>query len=172
MFCTLGRLGAIFVIFQSPSLFALLAPLLEGEAVRGDMMKYSIFPPVRLWNMAECGRMPKPQAKIEMWKYLWFWVIYLPVLLLLWWGIIDSIWYLSFPHGVSIFKIYLYSGVCCKEAICVGIHILVQVTKTYCLLLGEFPFRMELYWILVKIFMYIRDEFLKFMNIVSQKYRL
>lgn len=28
------------------------------------------------------------------------------------------------------------------------------------------------YWTLVKIFMYIKDEFLKFMNIISQKYRL
>lgn len=76
------------------------------------------------------------------------------------------------PHSVIIFKMYLCSGVCCKEAISVDIHILVQVTKTYCLLLGEIPFRMEWYWTLVKIFMYIRDEFLKFMNIVSQKYRL
>lgn len=67
---------------------------------------------------------------------------------------------------------YLYSGVCCKEAISVDIHILVQVTKTNRLLVGEVPFRMEWCWTLVKIFMYIRDEFLKFMNIVSQKFRL
>lgn len=56
---------------------------------------------------------------------------------------------------------------CCKEAIPVDIHILVEVTKTYCLLVGGIPFKTESeYWTLVKIFMYIKDEFLKFMNIV------
>lgn len=68
---------------------------------------------------------------------------------------------------------YLYSGVCYREPISIDIHILVQVTKTYCLLLGEFPFKMDSqYETIVEIFMYIKDEFLKFMNIVSQKYRL
>lgn len=54
-----------------------------------------------------------------------------------------SIWYLSLPQSVIIFKVYLYSGVCYKEAVSVHIHILVQATKTYCLLLGESPFEME-----------------------------
>lgn len=52
-------------------------------------------------------------------------------------------------------------------------HILVRVTKTYCFLLGGIPFKMCLeYWTLLKIFMYIKDEFLKFMNTVFQKYRI
>lgn len=77
------------------------------------------------------------------------------------------------PAGIIVFKMYLYSGVGCKEAIAVDIYILVPVTKTYCLLLGEISFKMESqYWTLVKIFMCIKDEFLNFMNILSQKYRL
>lgn len=52
------------------------------------------------------------------------------------------------------------------------IYILVQVTKTYCLSLRQISFKMESqYWTLVKVFMYIKDEFLKFMNL-SPKYRL
>ena len=135
---------------------------------------YLIFPLALLWNVASCRMMLKPQANMEMWDCLWLWIIYLPVLLPHWWVTISCIWYLSFTHGIIIFKIHLYSGVCCKEASSVDIHILVQVTKTYCPLLREIPFKMEsqYYWTLVKIFMYVKNEFLKFMNIVSQKCRL
>lgn len=42
--------------------------------------KYLIFPLAHLWNVARCRMMLTPQTKMEMWRYLWFWIIYLLVL--------------------------------------------------------------------------------------------
>lgn len=73
--------------------------------------RYLIVPLAHLWDVARCRMMLNPETEMEMWRYLWFWIIYLPVLLLHWSVIIGYIWYLSFPHGIIIFKMDLYLSI-------------------------------------------------------------
>lgn len=132
--------------------------------------KYWIFPLAHLWNVARCRMTPKPQARMEMWQCLWFWMIFLPSYHIASHQRLYLV--LSFPRGVIVLKNILIFWCVLQKTISVDIYILVQVTKTYCLLLRQSSFKMESqYWILIKIFMYIKDEFLKFMNL-SSKYRL
>lgn len=59
--------------------------------------KYWIFPLAHLCNVARCRMMLKPQAKMEMWRYLWFWIIYPPFLLTT--LVSNHQWYLIIPWG-------------------------------------------------------------------------
>lgn len=89
-----------------------------------------------------------------------------------WRVIIGCVWYLSFPCGIIVLKNVLVFWWVLRKSISVDICILVKVTKTYCLSLRQISLKMESqYWALVQIFMYIKDEYLKFMNL-SPKYRL
>lgn len=165
--------GAIFIILQSPFLLAVLAPVLEGEMIKGNrnhVTSSSRLPTPETWRVRSDAESAGYIGEVDV-SVLFTRLPSWPLTTLQ--VIIGCIWSLSFPHSIIVFKMYLYSGVCCREAVSVDIHILVQVTKTYCLLLGEISFKMESqYLTLVKIFMYIKDEFLNFMNILSQKYRL
>lgn len=82
----------------------------QSKETQTKILNFS-FPIAHPWNVARCRMMLKSQAKVEMWRYLWFWIIYLPVLLIHWWVSILYIWYLAFPHSIIIFKMDLYSSV-------------------------------------------------------------
>ena len=104
LFCTLDHLGATFIIFQSRLFLLFLAPLLEGEAFKGDIKRntqFSLLLICWMWLGVEWGWNHRLKWRCGS---IWFWIIYLPVLFLHWWVIINCIWYLSFPTVLSFSK--------------------------------------------------------------------